>query len=78
MQRSRMKPKFWRSCRSRSTARQCYAIEQQFETVRRHEPYTGHQSERNLALYQSLGYHEFSRRRQSDAVTLVSMEKRKP
>jgi ribosomal protein S18 acetylase RimI-like enzyme len=53
------------------------AIEKRFSNAARYELFTGHKSEKNLALYRSLGYHEFSRRRQSDAVTLVCMEKRK-
>jgi ribosomal protein S18 acetylase RimI-like enzyme len=54
-----------------------HALEDRFDTVHRYELYTGHKSERNLALYNSLGYHEYDRKPQSDTVMLVCMEKRK-
>jgi ribosomal protein S18 acetylase RimI-like enzyme len=54
-----------------------HAIESKFSGARRYELFTGHKSERNLALYQSLGYHEYDRKPQSDSVMLVRMEKRK-
>jgi ribosomal protein S18 acetylase RimI-like enzyme len=51
------------------------AIESKFGSARRYELFTGHKSERNLALYRSLGYHEYDRKSQSDTVMLVCMEK---
>ncbi len=52
-----------------------HALEDRFGTVHRYELYTGHKSERNLALYRSLGYHEYDREPQNDRVMLVRMEK---
>ncbi len=51
------------------------AIEERFGDVERYELFTGHLSERNLALYRKLGYRAFREERQSDKVMLVCMEK---
>lgn len=51
------------------------AIEDKFKTAGRYALYTGHKSEKNLALYRSLGYHEYARKPQSDRVMLVCLEK---
>lgn len=53
------------------------AIEEKFGGVRRYELYTGHKSEKNLALYEKLGYREFKRKPQSATVMLVCMEKKR-
>ncbi len=54
-----------------------FAIEKKFDFVRRYELYTGHKSEKNLALYAKLGYREFGRRPQSATVMLICLEKKK-
>jgi ribosomal protein S18 acetylase RimI-like enzyme len=54
-----------------------YAIENKFNGTHRYELFTGHKSERNLALYTRLGYREFARKPQSANVMLICMEKRK-
>ena len=54
-----------------------HAIERRFSSARRYELFTGHKSEKNLALYARLGYREFARKPQSANVTLICMEKRK-
>jgi ribosomal protein S18 acetylase RimI-like enzyme len=51
------------------------AIEERFNGAQRYELFTGHLSEKNLALYRKLGYREFRRERQSDKVMLICMEK---
>jgi GNAT superfamily N-acetyltransferase len=51
------------------------AIEKKFSTVERYELFTGHKSEKNLALYTSLGYRECDRKRQSDRVIHICMRK---
>jgi len=43
--------------------------------ARRFELFTGHRSERNLHLYQKLGYREFKRETVHHRLTLVFMEK---
>lgn len=53
-----------------------HAIESKFSGVPRFELFTGHRSERSLALYAKLGYREFQRKPQSDTVLLICMEKR--
>jgi ribosomal protein S18 acetylase RimI-like enzyme len=53
------------------------AIENKFSSARRYELFTGHKSEKNLALYTRLGYREFARKPQSANVTLICLEKRK-
>lgn len=52
-----------------------HAIEHKFSDVQRYELFTGHRSEKSLALYGKLGYHEFARKRESESVTLVCLEK---
>ena len=52
-----------------------HAVEKKFSSASRYKLFTGHKSERNLALYRSLGYHEYDRKPQSDTVMLVCMEK---
>jgi len=51
------------------------AIEMVFQRARRFELFTSGRSEKNLALYASIGYREFKREPQNDRVTLVYMEK---
>ncbi len=53
------------------------AIESYFADALRFELFTGHRSEKNLALYESLGYREFARKPQGDTVMLVCLEKNK-
>lgn len=53
------------------------AIENKFNGARRYELFTGHKSEKNLALYTRLGYREFARKPQGANVTLICLEKRK-
>ncbi len=52
------------------------AIENKFSSALRYELYTGHKSEKNLALYGKLGYRKFKEKIQSDQVILICMEKR--
>ena len=54
-----------------------HAIESKFSNARRYELFTGHKSEKNLALYTRLGYREFARKPQGTNVTLICLEKRK-
>ncbi|MDI6713049.1 MAG: GNAT family N-acetyltransferase [Anaerosomatales bacterium] len=51
------------------------ALERSLPQARRFELFTGHQSEETIRLYRSLGYQETRRQRQSDALTLVWLEK---
>lgn len=53
-------------------------IEARFPSVRRYELFTGHRSERNIRLYERLGYRAFRHERVNEKVTLVYMEKRMP
>lgn len=50
-------------------------IEQSFEQVNRFELFTGYKSERNLYLYQKLGYRVFKNRPVADNLMLVYLEK---
>lgn len=50
-------------------------IEACFGSARRFELFTGHRSERNLCLYQKLGYRPFRNERLSDTLTIVYLEK---
>jgi GNAT superfamily N-acetyltransferase len=50
-------------------------IEAALGQARRFELFTGHRSERNLYLYQKLGYRPFRRQRFTDSLTLVYLEK---
>jgi chorismate mutase/ribosomal protein S18 acetylase RimI-like enzyme len=51
------------------------AIEEKFTDVRRYELFTGHKSEKNLALYKKLGYRAYKEKPQGNRVTLICMEK---
>jgi GNAT superfamily N-acetyltransferase len=53
-------------------------IEHLFSHAARFELFTGHLSERNLYLYNKLGYRPFKRERITDALTLVYLEKVPP
>jgi ribosomal protein S18 acetylase RimI-like enzyme len=57
-------------------ARLMHAIEGLFGGVSRYEIFTGEKSQRNIHLYQRLGYRIFQTRRLTDKVTLVYMEKK--
>jgi ribosomal protein S18 acetylase RimI-like enzyme len=50
-------------------------IESIFGESKRFELFTGHRSEKNLHLYQKLGYQAFKTERVHDRLTLVFMEK---
>ena len=50
-------------------------IESAFPKARRFELFTGHRSERNLHLYEKLGYREFKRVPATEDLTMVFMEK---
>lgn len=50
-------------------------IENVFDDVTRYELFTGHKSEKNLHLYQKLGYEIFRSEIITDDLTLVFMEK---
>jgi len=51
-------------------------VEQVFSKANRYELFTGHNSERNLHLYQKLGYRPFREKKVSPQLTLVFLEKR--
>ncbi|MBN1985936.1 MAG: GNAT family N-acetyltransferase, partial [Prolixibacteraceae bacterium] len=51
------------------------AIEAAFPQCKRFELFTGFRSEKNLYLYQKLGYREFRREKASTNLTLIFMEK---
>ena len=50
-------------------------VETVFDDAERFELFTGSRSERNLYLYQKMGYEVFRRERLSDKVSLVFLEK---
>jgi ribosomal protein S18 acetylase RimI-like enzyme len=50
-------------------------IENMFKDCRRFELFTGNKSEKNLMLYQKLGYKRFKDHRINDQVSLVYLEK---
>ncbi|MFB3895802.1 MAG: GNAT family N-acetyltransferase [bacterium] len=52
------------------------AIEIRFGSVQRYELFTGHKSQRNIYLYQKLGYKIFRREKVSENLELVYMEKK--
>ena len=52
-----------------------HAIEAHFENAKRFELFTGHKSERNLAIYHKLGYTECSRQKVNARLTLIFLEK---
>ncbi|MBI5960584.1 MAG: GNAT family N-acetyltransferase [Chloroflexi bacterium] len=63
-------------CQNRGIgSRLMHEIERHFESVQRYELFTGDRSERNLYLYQKLGYQVFCSRPLNDVVTLVYLEK---
>lgn len=51
-------------------------IERSFPQTQRYELFTGHRSERNLYLYEKLGYQPFGREKVSAKLTMVFLEKR--
>ena len=51
------------------------AIEDYFPQAQRYEIFTGDKSERNLYLYEKLGYQKFKKEALTDQVTLVYLEK---
>jgi ribosomal protein S18 acetylase RimI-like enzyme len=51
------------------------AVEKEFPDAKRFELFTGSKSERNIYLYEKLGYKIFARRPLSELVELVFMEK---
>jgi ribosomal protein S18 acetylase RimI-like enzyme len=53
------------------------AIEEQMGQAERYELYTGHKSERNIRLYQKLGYRIFRSEHTNERLTTVYMEKRR-
>lgn len=50
-------------------------IERTFDQANRFELFTGHQSERNLHLYQKLDYRPYRSKKVTDALTIVHLEK---
>ncbi|MCR6641230.1 MAG: GNAT family N-acetyltransferase [Sporocytophaga sp.] len=50
-------------------------IETQLNNCNRYELFTGYKSEKNLKLYQKLGYREFKRQLINQNLTLVYLEK---
>ena len=52
-------------------------IESVFSEAKRFELFTGHRSERNIRLYQKLGYQAFRREPVTERLTFVFMEKRR-
>lgn len=53
-----------------------HAIESRFAQAQRYELFTGHQSTRNLHLYQKLGYQVFRSEKLSESFILLYLEKR--
>jgi hypothetical protein len=51
-------------------------IEKDFKKAKRFEIFTGHKSERNLYLYQKLGYQPFKSVKANEKLTIVYLEKR--
>ncbi|MFX1442991.1 MAG: GNAT family N-acetyltransferase [Promethearchaeota archaeon] len=52
-------------------------IETKFDNVKRYELFTGYKSERNLYLYQKLGYHQFRSEKINENLQLIYLEKNK-
>ncbi|MBT4485313.1 MAG: GNAT family N-acetyltransferase [Candidatus Latescibacteria bacterium] len=50
-------------------------IEKRFKDIKRFELFTGYKSEKNLYIYNKIGYNEFSRKKISDKLTLIFLEK---
>ena len=51
-------------------------VEKTFKEAKRFEIFTGHKSERNLYLYEKLGYKRFKALTASEKLTIVYLEKR--
>lgn len=51
-------------------------IEKRFNQARKYELFTGHKSDRNLYLYQKLGYSLFKSERTSEQLTLLYLKKK--
>lgn len=51
------------------------SIEKYFEDAKRFELFTGQKSNRNLHLYQKLGYRGFTRQHVTDYLTMIYLEK---
>lgn len=51
-------------------------VEKTFKEAKRFEIFTGHKSERNLYLYEKLGYKRFKALMASEKLTIVYLEKR--
>ncbi|MEL6720027.1 MAG: GNAT family N-acetyltransferase, partial [Bacteroidota bacterium] len=54
------------------------AIEQHFKHCKKYELFTGHKSEKNLYLYNKLGYKSIREQQVDDGLTLVFLEKQNP
>ncbi len=52
-------------------------LESVFPEAKRFELFTGYKSDRNIHLYQKLGYHEFRREPAAGSLTFVFMEKQR-
>ncbi|MFX1257354.1 MAG: GNAT family N-acetyltransferase [Promethearchaeota archaeon] len=52
-----------------------YKIEEFFNKTKRYELFTGHKSERNLYLYQKLGYNKFKMEKINNNLNMVYLEK---
>lgn len=50
-------------------------IEEVFKDAQKYEIFTGHRSERNLYLYEKLGYKRFKTLKANDRLTIVYLEK---
>lgn len=53
-------------------------IEEVFKEAQRFEIFTGHKSERNLHLYEKLGYQRFKTVKANEKLTIVFLEKHNP
>ena len=53
------------------------SIESTFKDCNRFELFTGYKSEKNLCLYNKLGYREFKRQLINDDLTMIYLEKKK-
>lgn len=51
-------------------------IESKFDSAERFELFTGHKSDRNLSLYNKLGYSEFQKKRINENLELIFLEKK--
>ena len=50
-------------------------IEAKFEDIKRYELFTGHKSEKNLYLYQKLGYQQFKKEKIHENLHIIYLEK---